>query len=459
MIIRVENLGKLYRIGEWQNADTLRDALTTAFRKRFSPSYRRQNPTNRPDGERYLWALKNISFEVKRGETLGIIGANGAGKTTILKILSRITEPTEGSAEIRGRVGSLLEAGTGFHSELTGRENVYFNGAILGMRKREIESKFDEIVAFADLERFIDTPIKRYSTGMQMRLGFSVAAHLETEIMVVDEVLAVGDAAFQKKCLGTLGQAAGKGRTVLFVSHNMGAIRGLCRRAIRLDQGRIVDDGESGVVVARYLSTVTQGFVGSRRKTLTREVDPRTGVLTIEQIVFRNSRGEKKIDFAPGDDVTVEIHFRARKRIRRPYFWVRILSQFGPIIGADMTLDGHRVECIEGAGMTLCTFKSIPLLPQVYTVRAGVYSEDGINTLAMGSGFFNVLGKMADFGFRSDIADMQAWESAPVVIPYEWHLPDGRAIAVEIGRRHSETLKEGRALGGSHKSRRVKRKR
>ena len=200
-----------------------------------------------------FWALKDVSFEVPPGEVLGVVGRNGAGKSTLLKVLSRITEPTTGRVELRGRVGSLLEVGTGFHPELTGRENIYLNGAILGMKRREIARKFDEIVAFAEVEQFLDTPVKRYSSGMYMRLAFAVAAHLEPEILLVDEVLAVGDAEFQKKCLGKMGDVAGEGRTVLFVSHNMGAVQTVCRRALLLDHGRVKMIGPAEEVVAEYL--------------------------------------------------------------------------------------------------------------------------------------------------------------------------------------------------------------
>ena len=203
-----------------------------------------------------FWALKDVSFDVQQGDVIGIIGRNGAGKSTLLKILSRITDPTEGFADVRGRVGSLLEVGTGFHPELTGRENIFLNGAILGMKKREIERKFDEIVAFAEVENFIDTPVKRYSSGMYLRLAFAVAAHLEPEILLVDEVLAVGDAAFQKKCLRRMENVAEEGRTVLFVSHNMGAIRALCNKGIFLDQGRIVDEGDLSGCIARYFEAI-----------------------------------------------------------------------------------------------------------------------------------------------------------------------------------------------------------
>jgi lipopolysaccharide transport system ATP-binding protein len=263
--IRVEKLSKLYRLGMLHRRhDTLRDALVAAVR---APIERLTDHASRsPHHDDTIWALQDVSFEVKRGEVLGIIGRNGAGKSTLLKILSRITEPTEGRAEIHGRVGSLLEVGTGFHQELTGRENIYLSGAILGMHRREIERKFDEIVDFSGVAKFIDTPIKRYSSGMNVRLGFSVAAHLEPEILLIDEVLAVGDAQFQKKCLGKMGEVAEGGRTVLFVSHNMVAVQSLCSRAIWLDEGRLRTDGPAGEVVSGYLraartaTTTTQQF-------------------------------------------------------------------------------------------------------------------------------------------------------------------------------------------------------
>jgi lipopolysaccharide transport system ATP-binding protein len=248
--IRVDGLGKQYRIGTAPAYGTFRDALSSLTRlpARLRRSYGSAN------GADQFWALKDVSFEVKRGEVVGIIGRNGAGKSTLLKILARITEPTEGGADIFGRVGSLLEVGTGFHPELTGRENIFLNGAILGMRRAEILRKFDEIVAFAEVEKFIDTPVKHYSSGMYMRLAFAVAAHLEPEVLIVDEVLAVGDAEFQKKCLGKMGEVAKQGRTVLFVSHNMHAVNSLCSRAIVLDRGNIVFDGPASHGVGHYLA-------------------------------------------------------------------------------------------------------------------------------------------------------------------------------------------------------------
>ncbi len=268
VIIQVEGLGKRYRLGQQssQRYTALRDVLTEKAKGLFrvqSAKRKANGATSSALGSsplartEDLWALRDVSFSVRRGEVVGIIGRNGAGKSTLLKILSRITEPTEGRVRLRGRVASLLEVGTGFHPELTGRENIFLNGAILGMTKAEIKSKFDEIVAFAEIERFLDTPVKRYSSGMYVRLAFAVAAHLEPEILLVDEVLAVGDAEFQKKCLGKMQDVSRGGRTVLFVSHNMAAVQHLCLRAILLREGQLLLDGNTGEVIERYVSSTS----------------------------------------------------------------------------------------------------------------------------------------------------------------------------------------------------------
>ncbi len=251
-IIKVENLSKQYIIGGKQEYySTFRESLINAVRIPLQVIKRRR----KKNGNNNFWALKDLNFEVMPGEVVGIIGRNGAGKSTLLKILSRITEPTKGRVELYGRVGSLLEVGTGFHPELTGRENIFLNGAILGMRREEIAKKFDEIVDFAEIEEFLDTPVKRYSSGMYMRLAFAVAANLEPEILVVDEVLAVGDSSFQKKCLGKMEDVANQGRTVLFVSHNMAAIRKLCNQAILLNEGSIMHQDKTAAVLKTYTDT------------------------------------------------------------------------------------------------------------------------------------------------------------------------------------------------------------
>ena len=261
-VIRVENLGKRYRIGlVSQKYQTLSENITNALGAPLRAIRRVQTP--KADGADTIWALRDVNFDVEQGQVLGVIGRNGAGKSTLLKVLSRITEPTTGSVTIRGRVGSLLEVGTGFHPELTGRENIFLNGAILGMKRTEIERKFDEIVDFSEVEKFIDTPVKRYSSGMYLRLAFAVAAHLEPEILVVDEVLAVGDAEFQKKCLGKMGDVAQQGRTVLFVSHNMSAVLRLTQESIVMEKGRLVLRAPSSEAVDYYLSA-GNGKAGER---------------------------------------------------------------------------------------------------------------------------------------------------------------------------------------------------
>jgi len=299
-IIRVENLGKHYRLGARQRPayGTLRDALTGAVR---APFRRLRRGDAASGGDQNFWALREVGFEVNSGEAVGFIGRNGAGKSTLLKVLSRVTEPTVGRAELYGRLGSLLEVGTGFHPELTGRENIYLNGAILGMKRAEIARQFDEIVAFSEIERFLDTPVKHYSSGMYTRLAFAVAAHLEPEVLVVDEVLAVGDAAFQKKCLNKMGSAARAGRTVLFVSHNMTAMQSLCARAIWLDEGRVVADGKSGEVVSAYLQT----SFSSRAEQVWDDPATAPGSETVRL----HSARVRPADGAPSDPITVKTPF------------------------------------------------------------------------------------------------------------------------------------------------------
>ena len=253
VVIKVSNLGKRYRLGRLHDNNLLSEKIGNGLRSIFQ-RFRDLSPFPfHLSQEKDFWALRDVSFEIKQGEVVGIVGRNGTGKSTLLKILSRVTGPTEGEVELIGRVGSLLEVGTGFHPELTGRENIFMNGAILGMKRAEIKGRFDEIVGFAEVEKFVDTPVKHYSSGMYVRLAFAVAAHLEPEVLLVDEVLAVGDTAFQKKCLGKIGEVARGGRTVLFVSHNMASVKALCERAILLEGGRVVMDGDAESIVERYL--------------------------------------------------------------------------------------------------------------------------------------------------------------------------------------------------------------
>jgi lipopolysaccharide transport system ATP-binding protein len=305
--IRAEGLSKSYRIDHQARASyrTLRESLASVAARPFRRSSESSHET--------IWALKDVSFEVQRGEALGIIGRNGAGKSTLLKILSRITQPTAGRTEVYGRLGSLLEVGTGFHAELTGRENIFLNGAILGMSRREIQRHFDEIVDFAETERFLDTPVKRYSTGMYMRLAFAVAAHLRTDILVVDEVLAVGDAAFQAKCLGKMGDVARQGRTVLFVSHNLAAVAQLCTRALLLDAGSVRVEGSADHVIAGYLSGASQeSHVSFRDRGDPAEIRG----AAFEWAELRDADDNARSDYSIGDDITVA--FRLRLAPDRP---------------------------------------------------------------------------------------------------------------------------------------------
>jgi lipopolysaccharide transport system ATP-binding protein len=311
-VISVENLSKRYIIGHQRNRhDGLRHRIEAAarapwrwFHQRLSSGFRSPgsdvrtktsdlrplaSELSRATREEF-WALKDVSFEVREGDVLGVIGRNGAGKSTLLKVLSRITEPTQGRVRIKGRVASLLEVGTGFHPELTGRENVFLNGAILGMSKAEITRKFDEIVAFSEIEKFLDTPVKRYSSGTYVRLAFAVAAHLEPEILIVDEVLAVGDAQFQKKCLGKMGEVSRGGHTVLFVSHNMVAVQSLCHRAVLLQEGKLLEEGQASAVVSRYLSVAQRHH--EVREWRTPKDAPGTDTLRVRGVRIRPEREE-----------------------------------------------------------------------------------------------------------------------------------------------------------------------
>jgi lipopolysaccharide transport system ATP-binding protein len=313
VVIRAENLGKKYVIGhetERERYVTLRDALTRTTRglARSTLALARCHPMVQGDTTEEFWALKDISFEVKQGEVVGIIGRNGAGKSTLLKILSRITAPTKGRVTVRGRVASLLEVGTGFHPELSGRENIFLNGAILGMSRREIRAKFDEIVGFAEVERFLDTPVKRYSSGMYVRLAFAVAAHLEPEILVVDEVLAVGDAEFQRKCLGKMSKVAAGGRTVLFVSHNMPSVQQLCSSGLLLAGGEIVTRGTIEETMASYMRSLERA---TRQDLNYRKDRQGHGRVKVVEVTLHDERGEQMEAAICGRPLRVRLQYRS----------------------------------------------------------------------------------------------------------------------------------------------------
>ena len=305
-IIKVQDVSKYYRVGENNAPDTLRDVFARGLRLPFGRSITREK-TNGSSRTETFWALQNVTFEVSPGEVVGIVGRNGAGKSTLLKVLSRITVPTKGRVELYGRVASLLEVGTGFHPELTGRENIFLNGAILGMRKAEIDRKFDEIVAFAEVEKFIDTPVKYYSSGMYVRLAFAVAAHLDPEILIIDEVLAVGDVSFQKKCLGKINSVARQGRTVLLVSHNMVAVKTMCTRAILLHAGKLTEDGPPAIVVNRYLgvSRVSRAEVCWDDPSKA----PANSTFRLQAVRMRNAAGEITSMVTTSDSFDIEIDY------------------------------------------------------------------------------------------------------------------------------------------------------
>ncbi len=341
--IRVENLGKRYRIGTApERYKTLRDTLVAGVKAPFK-RLKRGTAGESTGSPSIIWALKDVSFDVPRGKVLGIVGRNGAGKSTLLKILSRVTEPTEGSAEIHGRVGSLLEVGTGFHPELTGRENIYLNGAILGMKRVEIERKFDEIVAFSEVEQFIDTPVKRYSSGMYLRLAFAVAAHLEPEILVVDEVLAVGDAEFQRKCMGKMSDVAATGRTVLFVSHNMSAVLRLTEETLVLEKGRLVYRAPTAQAVDYYMAA---GFTGAGLREWTPDEVPASAAPFVPLALrVRDTRGQVLDTLRSTEPITIEVEYRLDQPITGLRVGIYLLTMRGEYVFTSFDLDDpHEFE-------------------------------------------------------------------------------------------------------------------
>lgn len=376
VVIRVEDLGKRYRIsGPSANYDTLRDTVAGAVR---APIHALRRRGARHDSEEF-WALREISFEVKRGEVLGIIGRNGAGKSTLLKILSRVTRPSAGWADVCGRVGSLLEVGTGFHPELSGRENIYLNAAILGMKRNEVRRKFDVIVDFAGIGPFLDTPVKRYSSGMYMRLAFSIAAHLEPEILIVDEVLAVGDAEFQEKCLGKMrGIAESDGRTILFVSHNMDAIQHLCSRCILLDHGQIADAGDCRSTVAHYLSMSREQARPDDWIDISAHTG-RSGTGEARFVAVRYRSDLNSVDFQPYPSGPLDIELAVESDTARSIgsLAVTITDRSGTkLINADTVLRHLNVDLKPGVNLVKVRIQEVNLNPGIY--RLGLWLADPI---------------------------------------------------------------------------------
>lgn len=365
--IRVRNLGKQYKIGAHpQRYKTLRDRIASVLRFNGSSG---QSSDDVPS-ETSFWAVRDMSFDIPEGEVVGVIGRNGAGKSTLLKLISRITEPTTGEIEIEGRVGSLLEVGTGFHPELTGRENIFMNAAILGMPRTEILRKFDAIVDFAEVERFIDTPVKHYSSGMYLRLAFAVAAHLEPEILIVDEVLAVGDATFQKKCLGKMDEVSKQGRTVLFVSHNMVAVEKLCTRGIVLDHGHVAFDGPAQDAIEMYLRPPEGSSAQDLQRSGRRSGSGEVRITSYELI---SSTGKL---IRSGDPFTIRLQFECNQPVKRPAFAISILTRSGVHLFCIYTSDlEYHIPEITSDGFIDLEINSPNLLAGVYTLHFGIADE------------------------------------------------------------------------------------
>jgi ABC-type polysaccharide/polyol phosphate transport system ATPase subunit len=375
----------------------------------------------RREPEQVVRALDGVSFEIPEGQSFALLGPNGAGKTTALKLASRITYPTSGRIRVRGRVGALIEVGTGMHPELTGRENVDLYGRILGLSRRDVRRRFEEIVEFADVGGALEQPVKQFSSGMQLRLGFALAAHLEPDVLLVDEAIAVGDAGFQYRCVERMAELVREGRTLVFVSHNMSAIESLCERAVLLDHGRIVGDGPARDIVRDYLRSVEAQLMaedGARAR-------PMGGALEILDVTLHDEVGREVDDVVPGSPLTVRLHFRASRPIEGPIFEVGLNDgRIGPFALASMLIDGQSPASISGDGYVDCTFDDLPLLPRVYELWGGVRGRSGFGDLVdwQRLRFFRVAGEVDGGG---PAAVSHSLTNAPVRLPYRWGFGGG----------------------------------
>ncbi|MDZ4770857.1 MAG: ABC transporter ATP-binding protein [Chloroflexota bacterium] len=423
--VHIEDIGKEYHIGAMGKAHTTaRDALVDTV---MAPLRRVRSVLQgraAVHDEESFWALKSVSFDVSHGEVVGIIGRNGAGKSTLLKILARITEPTRGYATVHGRVGALLEVGTGFHPELSGRENVYLNGAILGMSRQEIARKFDEIVAFANIEKFIDTPVKHYSSGMGLRLGFAVAAHLEPEILIVDEVLAVGDTEFQRKCLGKMQDVSQSGRTVLFVSHNMGSVRALCSRCVVLKSGTVEFDGSTDEGIGYYLAQAQVNIEGEEIPADVRREG--SGIVRFEAMRLLNQYDEPISVLTTGEAVTFELDYRHVRLDTSPgnmFFFIHFNTLLGERLFNLSTRYAYSGVFPPPSGTIRCTLPRLPLVPGSYIVEITckidkeIYDHiSGIKTVQVSEGDYYGTGKVPPASGGSMLID-QDWAIADERVP------------------------------------------
>ena len=428
--IRVEHLSKQYLLGKSSQQTMLRERLANLLKNPFA---KEASVTDT------LWALRDVSFAIKEGEVVGIIGRNGAGKSTLLKVLSKITFPTSGRVKVHGRVASLLEVGTGFHEELTGRENIYLNGSILGMKRREVEAKLDQIIGFAGVERFIDTPIKRYSSGMRLRLGFAVAAHLDPDVLIVDEVLAVGDAGFQKKCLSVMEDLRKGGRTVLFVSHNMAAVENLCSRGIWIDAGRVRQDGPVQEVIPKYLSsfTETQDNASDLTTVKTRHGN---GDIRYTGMTFLTLEGEPQLVTRSGDSIRLRFYYHAKKSIPYPSFGFRLLTEMGTLV-TDTSTWHHSLDIPEitpGDGYLDLEIDFLNLLPgrydfSLWITGLGQIVYDGVEHCA------KLEVELANF-YRSGKQIDSRW--GIVFFPQKWNLQGLRSEQLSRAEEPPESERE-----------------
>ncbi len=409
-VIRAERLAKRYVIDGDRHADaTLRDAIVARARSTVQMVGRANRPSQRVD----LWALRDVSFSIDEGDVIGIVGRNGAGKSTLLKILSRITEPTSGRVGVKGRIGSLLEVGTGFHPELSGRENIYLYGSVLGMKRADIRARYDQIIAFAEIGRLLDTPIKRYSSGMQVRLAFAVAAHLEPEILIVDEVLAVGDVEFQKRCIARMSEVAREGRTVIFVSHNMALVQSLCERGILLERGVLTFDGSIRDTVARYLRELEQSMLTDLSDRTDRRGAGAVRLQRVELIAGADGSG------APMTGAHLSFGFVLSEQRKNTSCVFAIYDSLGNAVAEfhSSILSSHDSQ---GASPTrfVCTIDHLPLVTGRYRIDTAVYMGSGLQDAVEGAAVFDVEEGVFD-GRPID----REWKRGRVAVPHRWITP------------------------------------
>lgn len=406
--IQFDNVSKIYRLGAYRTG--LRDLWANRTAQDSSGSHK------------LLYALNEVSFEIDQGEAVGLIGQNGAGKTTALKLLSRVTTPTSGRLNVSGRLSALIQLGAGFHPDLTGRDNVYLNGTILGLSRAEIRQRFDEIVAFADLEQFIDTPVKRYSSGMYARLGFAVAVHVAPDVLLVDEVLAVGDTAFQFKCFRKIREFVDSGKTVVFVSHNLDAVQGLCQRVLWLDHGQLRLDGAPAEVISAYLQNQEEHFLKAGGKV----TQTTQGPLHIERVVLRKQSGQESYEYDSGEDITVEFHYRADGIVKAPYFSVGVSDQgSGVLFLATMLLEDWARTDLVGRGVISCCFTGVSLMPKAYQIWGSVRDEHGFSDLVAWQPLcpFRVVTPPAPIAAHAEqLSIVHLKSDAPIYVDHEWRL-------------------------------------